>query len=104
MTEPVEKGTWVEIHRIALSPDERAPQVPDDTQQVPLEMRVKGFLVAPAYLGDETQIETPSGRHLSGTLVETNPAYSHSFGEPIPELTAVGGEVRHILRKKGVVL
>jgi len=100
MAELIAKGTWVEIHRTVLAPGERAPQVPEDTRQVPLEMRVKGFLLAPASLGEEAEIETPAGRRLRGTLMRVNPAYSHSFGSPIAELSAVGGEVRAMLRER----
>ena len=98
-THKVEKGSWVEIHRIVLPAGDRAPQVPEDTRQVPLEMRVKDLLLAPASLGDEAEIQTPAGRILKGTLREVNPAYTHSFGPPIPELSTVGGEVRKLLRK-----
>ncbi len=103
MTNLISKGTWVEIHSIVLPVGERAPQIPADTQQVPLEMRVKGFLVAPASLGDEAEIVTTVGRHLRGTLIEVNPAYSHQFGSPIPELSTIGGEVRTILRARGCI-
>ena len=96
----IKKGTWVEISKIVLPAGERAPQVPEDTQQLPLEMRVKGFLLEPAILGDEVEIETPTGRRLRGTLREINPAYSHSFGAPIPELSTIGGEVRALLCKQ----
>ncbi|NYB75393.1 2-amino-4-ketopentanoate thiolase, partial [Sedimentibacter hydroxybenzoicus DSM 7310] len=40
----IKKGEWVLIHRNVLEPSERAPQVPDDTKQVPLEMWIKGYL------------------------------------------------------------
>ena len=100
MTEPVPQGTWVEIHRIVLGPGERAPQVPDDTQGVPLEMRVKGRLVAPAVPGEGAEILTPAGRRLTGRLVAVNPAYDHGFGAPIPELAAVGEQARGLLRDK----
>lgn len=103
MTELVVQDTWVEIHKIALGAGERAAQVPEDTRQVPLELRVKGFLVAAAALGDEVEIETLTGRRLRGRLTATNPAYSHSFGPPIPELSTIGGEVRAILRDQGRV-
>lgn len=99
MTKPVAKGTWVEIQRIVLPPGERAPQIPEDTQRVPLEMRVKGFLTAPARPGEEAEIETVAGRRLRGTLAEANPPYSHSFGPPIPELAVIAGEVRAMLRQ-----
>jgi hypothetical protein len=101
MTELVAHGTWVEIHKIALDAGKRTAQLPEDTRQVPLELRVKGFLVADAAMGDEAEIETPTGRRLRGRLVATNPAYSHSFGPPIPELSSIGGEVRAILREQG---
>lgn len=100
MTELIPKGTWVEIHGIVLAPGERAPHVPEDTQGVPLEMRVKGVLAAPAALGDEAEIETPAGRRLRGRLAEVNPTYDHGFGPPIAELVPIGLEVRALLRKE----
>jgi hypothetical protein len=100
MVELIEEGTWVEIHRVVLQPAERAPQVPKDTSQVPLEMRAKGFLARPASPGDEAEIVTATGRSLRGTLVEVSPAYTHSFGEPLCELLNIGGEVRALLRKQ----
>lgn len=101
MSERTAPGAWVEIHRIILPAGERAPYVPQDTQRVPLEMRVKGFLAKSAALGEEAEIVTPTGRLLHGTLVEINPAYTHGFGSPIPELSTIGGEARAILRKRG---
>ena len=101
MAELIAKGTWVEIHRIVLQAGERAPQVPDETRCVPLEMRVKGFLCAPAALGGEAEIVTRVGRRLRGTLTEVNPAYTHSFGPPVSELSTVGEEVRALLRERG---
>jgi hypothetical protein len=97
MTVYVKKGTWVEIHKIILEKDERAPQVPDDTKQVPLEMKVKGFLAEDAIVGAVATIKTPTGRTLNGTLTEVNPAYTHQFGPPIPELLPIGKELREIL-------
>jgi hypothetical protein len=101
MAELIAKGTWVEIHCIVLPVGERAAQVPEETKRVPLEMRVKGFLVAPAALGDDAEIVTRAGRCLRGTLTEVNPAYDHSFGPPVPELSTIGDEVRAILRGRG---
>jgi len=101
MTEAVDRGTWVEIHGIILPPGERAAQVPDDTRKVPLEMRAKGFLAAPAVMGEEAEILTAAGRCLRGKLAVVNPAYSHGFGSPIPELTVIGNEVRNMLRRRG---
>ncbi len=103
MADVIAAGTWVEIHRIVLPPDARASHVPDDTKRVPLEMRVKGFLAAPAALGGEAEIVTPAGRRLEGTLTAAEPAYTHGFGPPIPELATVGVEVRDRLREWGRV-
>ncbi len=97
MAEYIEKGTWVEIHRIVLPAGQRASQVPVETQQVPLEMRVKGFLAERSSLGDEVEIVTSVGRRLRGILSDVNPAYTHSFGFPVPELLMIGREVRTIL-------
>ena len=97
MAEQITKDTWVEIYRVILEKDERAPQVPEDTKQVPLEMRAKGFLTADSEIGQEAIILTPAGRTLSGRLTEVNPAYTHQFGSPIPELSTIGRELRNIL-------
>jgi hypothetical protein len=103
MAEMIRKGAWVEIHRIVLQPGERSPQVPEDTRQVHLEMRVKGFILKPASPGAEVEIVTPAGRRLRGILTEVNPAYTHSFGSPIPELSTIGNEVRAMLRDRGCI-
>ncbi|MEL7655211.1 MAG: 2-amino-4-oxopentanoate thiolase subunit OrtA, partial [Bacillota bacterium] len=58
----IKKGEWVRIHKIILQPSERAPQVPEDTKLVPLEMWDKGFLQEDANIGDEVTIETVTGR------------------------------------------
>ena len=101
MTQLIGKGSWVEIYGIVLSAAERAPQVPDDTGQVALEMRVKGYLVAPAAVGEEAEIITPAGRRLRGVIAAVNPPFSHGFGTPIAELTGIGREVRALLRRGG---
>lgn len=93
----VKKGEWVRIHKVILKPEERAPQVPDDTKQVPLEMWVKGFLQQDAEFGDEVEIETVTGRRETGELVELNPYYTHSFGVFVPELLQIDKQVREIL-------
>jgi len=100
MAERVAAGTWVEIHRVVLRAGERAAQIPADTQAVPLEMRVRGFLVEPAALGEAAEISTAAGRRLRGTLTDVNPAYAHGFGAPLAELAAIGPEVRAILRRR----
>lgn len=101
MTEKIAKGTWVEISNIVLKAGERAPQVPVDTQHVPLELRARGFLTGPTVAGQQVEIETVAGRRLAGILVKVNPAYTHGFGPPVPQLTGIGNEVRAILRERG---
>jgi hypothetical protein len=91
------KGDWVKIYRVILKPEERAPQVPDDTKLVPLEMWVKGFITADAELGDIVEVKTITGRMESGKLVEINPTYTHSFGNFIPELLQIGLDLKQIL-------
>lgn len=91
------KGSWVQIHQIILRPEERAPQVPDDTKQVPLELRVKGYLNADASIGDQVSITTLTGRKLEGTLEVINPRYEYDFGEPVPALLTIGQELREFL-------
>jgi hypothetical protein len=97
VAERVREGTWVELHRIVLAPGERATRLPEETRRVPLEMRVKGTLAHDANLGDEAEIVTAAGRRLRGTLAEVNPAYTHGFGTPAPELHWVGAELRALL-------
>lgn len=93
----IKKGEWVRIHKIILTPSERAPQVPDDTKAVPLEMWDKGFLQADAELGEEVEIETVTGRREIGKLIEANPYYDHDYGKFIPELLAIDKQVRGIV-------
>lgn len=100
MNDRAAKDTWVEIHRVLLKKGARAPQVPQDTREVPLEMKVKGFLLHEAALGDEVEIVTAAGRRIRGTFSAVNPSYDHHFGPPIPELSTIGREVREILRKR----
>ncbi|MDJ0848032.1 MAG: 2-amino-4-oxopentanoate thiolase subunit OrtA [Myxococcota bacterium] len=97
MAERLAEGTWVELHCRLLEPGDRAPRVPEETQRVPLEMRVKGVLTRDASVGEEAEIVTPAGRRLRGTVADANPAYTHGFGPPVPELRAVGDELRALL-------
>ena len=93
----IKKGEWVRIHKVILKPSERAPQVPEDTKKVPLEMWVKGFLNADSKIGDEVTITTVTGRTETGTLIEVDPYYEHSFGKFVPELLAIDTQVREML-------
>lgn len=93
----IKKGEWVRIHKIILQPSERAPQVPEDTKKIPLEMWDKGFLQEDAEMGGEVTIETVTGRKETGKLIEVNPYYEHDFGKFVPELLAIDRQVRDIL-------
>jgi hypothetical protein len=93
----IKKGEWVRIHKIILKPSERAPQVPDDTKKVPLEMWVKGFLDAESDMGGEVSITTVTGRKETGTLIEVNPYYEHDFGKFVPELLEIDKKVKEML-------
>jgi hypothetical protein len=86
------KGTWVEIEQVILTPEERAPSLPEDTKKVPYVMRVSGFLVEDSEIGQMVKIRTIIGRELEGELKVINPSYSHSFGETIPEMLNIGLE------------
>ncbi|GAB1477370.1 2-amino-4-oxopentanoate thiolase subunit OrtA [Bacillota bacterium] len=93
----IKKGTWVSIHRNVLEPAERAPQVPDDTKKVPLEMWVKGYLLEDAEIGDEVTVNTRTGRKETGTLLEAEPYYKHDYGKFVPELLVISEQVREIV-------
>ncbi len=94
----ISQNTWVEIHQIILKPEERAPQVPNDTKTVPLELKARGFLSNDAEIGDEVVITTLVGRQLKGKLIYAEPSYQHTFGTPHTETLSIGKEVKAILR------
>lgn len=83
---------------VILEPGQRAPDVPPDTQRVPLEAWIKGWATHSARVGDEIEIETPSGRRVRGTLTAINPGYTHSYGAAVPELARIGRELRKLLK------
>ncbi len=87
---PIPPETWVEIEQIVLTPEQRAPTLPEDTRATPYVLRVSGFLVEPAEVGGAARIRTLIGRELCGTLVRVNPSYNHSFGDTVPELLTIG--------------
>ena len=55
-------------------------------------------LVHEAAPGEPAELVTAAGRRLEGTLDRVLPAYEHGFGQPVPELLAVGEELRARLR------
>jgi len=87
-------GDWVQIHTIILEPGQRAPQVPAETQQVPLEMWCKGFALEVGEIGQEIRIKTVIGQELQGVLCAVNPRPGHDFGAPVPELLDIGMTIR----------
>lgn len=96
------KGDWVRIHNIVLKVGERASTIPEETQNVPLEMWDKGFLLdESAKIGDKVKVETYIGRIVEGNLLEVNPYYKHDFGKCVPELLYIGRQARELLGKDG---
>lgn len=99
-TNLAKRGDWVQVQLNVLSPEERSPYLPEDTKKVPLQMRVKGFLVDEiASLGATVRIKTTTDRIISGILVDINPKYTHNFGEPVPELINAGVELRKLMEE-----
>lgn len=88
----ISAGTWVEIERVLLRPEDRAPGLPAETARVPYVLRVSGFLVEPAEVGGPARIRSLIGSEYEGTLRVVNPSYTHSFGETVPELLDIGRE------------
>lgn len=91
--ELIAPGTWVEIEQVVLKPEQRASTLPADTQQTPYLLRVSGFLLEAAAVGQPARIRTIIGRELDGVLKTINPGYSHSFGKTVPELLTIGTEM-----------
>jgi hypothetical protein len=88
------RGDWAELRLVLLEPGARAPSLPEDTARVPVEARVKGFLQGEAAVGAEAAVTTVLGRRIEGVLVRLLPEPGHSFGRPVPELLAIGPELR----------
>jgi len=93
----IKKGTWVQIHKIVLKPEDRTATLPEDTKKVPLEMWVKGFLLADADLLDSVTIKTLTGRVETGTLIKENPTYLHNYGDFVPEILEIDKIVKNEL-------
>ena len=92
------KGDWVRIHKIILEVGQRASNIPEETQVVPLEMWDKGFLLNEgANIGDLVEVETYIGRKIEGNLIEVNPFWDHDYGKAVPEILYIGRQAREIL-------
>jgi hypothetical protein len=87
-------GDWVEVEVKLLDPADRSKNLPPETAEKPLMMWVKGFSEGEAALGGEITIETITGRRVNGALSAVNPGYHITYGDPIPELTHVGRDLR----------
>jgi len=87
-------GDWVEVEYVLLEPAERAAGLPEDTAAQPLRAWVKGFARGAGMIGDAVEVETMSGRVVSGHLSAISPGYTHTFGTPPPELAAIGRDLR----------
>ena len=92
----IAQGTWVEIEQVVLTPEQRVQTLPQETRSVPYLLRVSGFLLQDAEIGQDAQVKSIIGRTLSGKLKTVNPGYSHSFGETIPELLRIGTDQEEI--------
>ncbi len=88
------EGQWVEVERILLEPADRAPNLPGETATKPLLVWVKGFARGEAGLGEECEVETMTGRVVSGRLSDLDPAYTHTFGPQPPEIAGIGRDLR----------
>ncbi|SHJ88532.1 hypothetical protein SAMN02745227_00958 [Anaerobranca californiensis DSM 14826] len=96
--EKIPQGTYVEITKEVLPKGERAPQVPSDTQNTPLLLKVKGFLQTPSIVGEEVEIKTVLGRKITGVLTNPNPRYTHDFGDVVPQLFKVRESIKNFMK------
>ncbi len=96
------KGEWVRIHTVVLKPGQRAPRLPEETLQAPLEMWVKGILLEEtASAGDDVTVRTMTGRIVKGRLNDIHPTWIHSFGSFVPVLQDIGMELRALMEDSG---
>lgn len=93
----IRKGSWVQIHKIILNPEERTALIPEETKKVPLEMWVKGFLNSDASLNEEVSVTTLTNRVETGTLVALDPSYHHDYGDFVSELHQIDSMVKTAL-------
>ena len=94
----VNKGTWVEIESVVLTPEERAPGIPPETAKCPLVMKVSGFLANDASLGDEVRVYTMIGRQVKGR--QRLILNMTSFGSTVSEHCKVDGHLMCLHNKE----
>jgi hypothetical protein len=95
------RGDWVEVTREVLAPGERAPNLPEDTAEVPYTLRVRGVALADAEEGAAVRVRTAAGREVEGRLVAVNPSFDHDFGDCVPELVRTRLELLRLARGGG---
>lgn len=96
-------GDWVQIRWTLLSPEERAPTLPEDTKAIPFEARVKGFLLSKSgRLNERVVVRSILNSEFEGVLEAINPRFEHDFGRAVPELLNVGSELRCIIQREQV--
>ena len=87
----IPKGTWVEVERTLVSAARRLPGNPVEPARAPsYTVRVSGFLVEDAELGQQVRIRTITGKVHLGKLRIQSPSYGGSFGHTVPELLRGG--------------
>ena len=84
----VAKGTWVEVER-AVARGDRSGFPVRDARPVQA-VRVSGFLLEDAELGQHVRIRTIVGNEHTGKLRIENPGYGHSFCNTFPEPARLG--------------
>jgi len=95
-----EKGTYIEIEKTILTPEQRTAQIPEDTKKVPFKLWVKGFACTEGDIGDTLSLETVTGRVISGKVTRITPNYTHSYGESIPEIMMIGKSLKAFLEEE----
>jgi len=86
----IPKGTWVEVERTLIATGRRAAALNLDPSKAPsYTVRVSGFLLEDAELGQQVRIRTIIGKVHVGKLRIQSPSYGHSFGHTVPELLRV---------------
>ncbi|NLA27486.1 MAG: 2-amino-4-ketopentanoate thiolase [Firmicutes bacterium] len=100
MAEKCHKGDRVEIYILLLDPASRPAELPPETRKVPLECRISGWALSSKEIGEEIEISTSANRRVKGTLTRINPGYDHTFGPAVPELSAIGTELRNLLKEE----
>ncbi|MCB2288963.1 2-amino-4-ketopentanoate thiolase [Clostridium sp. CS001] len=95
----IKKGTWVEVEEIVLVPEDRAKNIPDETKNTPLKCWTRGNCLSDCELTGTVQIETNVGRIASGTVVEIEPGYYHTYGKYVQEVSNIGKQAKEIMAK-----